>query len=97
MYSQIISVQVVETAFSSVVFPWEILIDGYLYSSLWQISAHCQSLPHHHIWVVSLLESFLQGFQLLSCESCAASPLFAVLGAITGLQDDVLKRTAVGR
>lgn len=74
-----------------------VLNDAYLHSGFWQIGAHCQSLPHDHVGIVSLLKGLLQGFQLLGCERRAASPLFAVLGAITGLQNDVLKRTAVGR
>lgn len=68
----------------------------YLHPSLGQVGAHGQSLAHHHIRVVSLLEGLFQGLKLLSSERRAAATLFAVLGAITGLQDDVLKCTAVG-
>lgn len=69
----------------------------YLDSGFRQVCAHGQPLPHHHVWVVSLLEGLLQGLQLLGGESRATSPLFAVLGSITCLQNDVLKCTAVGR
>lgn len=69
---------------------------SYLHPSLRQVGAHGQPLTHHHIRVVSLLEGLFQGLELLSSERCTAATLFAVLGAITGLQDDVLKCTAVG-
>lgn len=68
----------------------------YLHTGLRQIGTHGQPLAHHHIWVMSLLEGLLQGLKLLGCECCATTTLFAVLGAIAGLQDDVLKCTAVG-
>lgn len=69
----------------------------YLHAGLGQIGTHGQPLAHHHIWVMSLLEGLLQGLKLLGCECRATTTLFAVLGAIAGLQDDVLKCTAVGR
>lgn len=69
----------------------------YLDSGFRQVCAHGQPLSHHHIWVVSLLEGLLQRLQLLGGEGRATSPLFAVLGSITCLQNDVLKCTAVGR
>lgn len=69
----------------------------YLDSGFRQVCAHGQPLSHHHIWVVSLLEGLLQGLQLLGSEGRATPPLFAVLGSITCLQNDVLKCTAVGR
>lgn len=67
----------------------------YLNSCLRQVGAHGQAFSHHHIRVVGLLESFLQGFQLLGGEGCPAAPLLSVLGAIPGLKDNVLKCAAV--
>lgn len=72
-------------------------VGPYLHAGLGQIGTHGQPLAHHHIWVMSLLEGLLQGLELLGCECRATTTLFAVLGAIAGLQDDVLKCTAVGR
>lgn len=73
------------------------IIFSYLHSGLGQVGAHGQSLPHHHIWVVGLLEGLLQRLQLLGSEGRAAAALLAVLGAVTSLQDDVLKCAAVGK
>lgn len=69
----------------------------YLHSGLGQIGAHGQPLSHHHVRVVRLLEGLLQRFQLLRGEGRAAAALFAVLGAVARLQDDVFKCAAVGR
>jgi hypothetical protein len=44
---------------------------------------------------VGLLEGFFQGLQLLGSEGCATASLLSVLGAIPGLEDDVLKCAAV--
>lgn len=68
---------------------------AYLHSSLRQVGAHGQTFTHHHIWVVRLLESFLQGLQLLGSEGRPTAPLLSVLGAIPGLKDNVLKCAAV--
>lgn len=68
----------------------------YLYTGLRKIGTHGQPLAHHHIWVMSLLEGLLQGLKLLGRERRATPTLFTVLGAIAGLQDYVLKCTAVG-
>lgn len=70
---------------------------AYLHAGLRQIGTHGQPLPHHHIWIMGLLESLLQRFQLLRREGRAAPALFAVLRAVASLQDDVLKCAAVGR
>lgn len=69
---------------------------SYLHAGFRQVGTHGQPLTHHHIWVVSLLEGLFQSLELLSRERSAAAALFSVLGAIAGLQDDVLKCTAVG-
>lgn len=69
----------------------------YLHSGLGQVGAHGQPLPHHHIWVVGLLEGLFQRLQLLRGEGRAAAALLAVLGAVTSLQDDVLECAAVGK
>lgn len=70
--------------------------EPYLHPGLRQVCTHGQPLTHHHVWVVCLLECLFQSFELLGRECCAAAPLLAVLGTIAGLQDDVLKCTAVG-
>lgn len=70
---------------------------SYLYARLGQVGAHGQPLPHHHIRVVGLLEGLLQRLELLCGEGGAAAALFAVLGSVAGLQDDVFKCAAVGR
>lgn len=57
----------------------------YLNACLRQVGAHGQTFTHHHIRVVSLLESFLQGLQLLGGERRPTAPLLSVLGAIPGL------------
>lgn len=69
--------------------------DFYLNACLGQVGAHGQTLSHDHVRVVSLLESFLQGLQLLGGEGCPTAPLLSVLGAIPGLEDNVLKCAAV--
>ena len=63
----------------------------HLHTGLGQVGAHGEALPHHHVGVVGLLEGLLQGLQLLGGERSATAPLLAVLGAIPGLEDDVLK------
>ena len=70
---------------------------SYLHTSLRQVRTHGQTLAHHHIRVVGLLEGLFQGLQLLGSEGSATAPLLSVLGAISGLQDDVLKCAAVER
>lgn len=70
---------------------------SYLHPGLGQVGAHGQPLPHHHIWIVGLLEGLLQRLQLLRGEGRAAAPLLAVLRAVTSLQDDVLECAAVGK
>ena len=67
----------------------------HLYTSLGQVGAHGEALAHHHVGVVGLLERLLQGLQLLGGERSAAAPLLAVLGAISGLEDNVLKCATV--
>lgn len=67
----------------------------YLHPSLGQVGAHGQTLTHHHIGVVGLLEGLLQSLQLLGSEGRPAAALLSVLGAIAGLKDNVLKCTAV--
>lgn len=71
-------------------------VGPYLHTGLRQIGTHGQPLAHHHVRVMGLLESLFQGLKLLGCERRATPTLFTVLGAIAGLQDDVLKCTAVG-
>lgn len=44
---------------------------------------------------MGLLESLLQGLQLLRSEGRPAAALLSVLGAIAGLKDNVLKCAAV--
>lgn len=46
---------------------------------------------------MGLLEGLLQRLQLLRGEGRAAAALFAVLGPVTSLQDDVLECAAVGK
>lgn len=70
---------------------------SYLHSGLGQVGAHGQTLPHDNIRVVRLLEGLLQSFQLLGGKGRPAASLLSVLGAVAGLQDDVLKCTAVER
>lgn len=70
---------------------------SYLHPGLGQVGAHGQPLPHHHIWIVGLLEGLLQRLQLLRGEGGAAAALLAVLGAVPSLQDDVLECAAVGK
>lgn len=70
---------------------------SYLHPGLGQVGAHGQPLPHHHIWIVGLLEGLLQRLQLLRGEGRAAAALLAVLGAVASLQDDVLECAAVGK
>lgn len=67
----------------------------YLHTCLRQVRAHGQTLTHHHIRIVGLLEGFLQGLQLLGGEGCPTAALLSVLGAIPGLEDNVLKCAAV--
>lgn len=67
----------------------------YLHSCFRQVGAHGQAFTHHHVGVVGLLESLLQGLQLLRGEGRPTAPLLSVLGAITGLKDNVLKCAAV--
>lgn len=67
----------------------------HLHSGLGQVGAHSQTLTHHHVRVVGLLEGLLQGLQLLRREGRATAPLFSVLGAVASLKDDVLKCAAV--
>ena len=67
----------------------------YLDAGLGQVGAHGQAFPHHHVGVVGLLEGFLQGLQLLGGERGPTAPLLSVLGAIPGLEDNVLKCAAV--
>lgn len=67
----------------------------YLDARLGQVGAHGQTFTHHHVWIVGLLEGFLQGLQLLGGEGRPTPPLLSVLGAIPGLEDNVLKCTTV--
>lgn len=67
----------------------------YLNACLRQVGAHGQTLTHHHVRVVGLLEGLLQGLQLLGGEGRATAALLSVLGAIASLKDDVLKCAAV--
>lgn len=69
----------------------------YLHAGLREVSAHGKALAHHHVGVVGLLESLLQGLKLLRGERGAAPALFAMLGPVASLEDDVLKCAAVGR
>lgn len=57
----------------------------YLNTCLRQVGAHGQTLTHHHVRVVCLLEGLLQGLQLLGGEGRATAPLLSVLGAIASL------------
>ncbi|TNN69810.1 hypothetical protein EYF80_019878 [Liparis tanakae] len=51
--------------------------ETYLHTGLWQVGAHGEPLPHHHIRVVRLLEGLFQRLQLLCGEGGATAALFA--------------------
>lgn len=59
---------------------------SHLNASLGQVDADSQPLPHADIWVLCLLEGFLQSLQLRHCERRAAAALL-LLVAIPSLQN----------
>lgn len=53
------------------------LLHPHLYASLCQVCPECQLLTGIYIWVVCLLENFLQLLQLVAGECSAIAPLLA--------------------
>lgn len=61
---------------------------SHLYASLRQVDADGQPLPHADVWVLCLLEGFLQGLQLRHRERRAAAALL-LLVAVPSLQNQL--------
>lgn len=65
---------------------------SHLYASFRQVNGERQPLSHAHVWVLGLLEGFLQRLQLWHGEGGAAAPLF-LLVAIPSLQNKLWQET----
>lgn len=61
---------------------------SHLNASLGQVYTNSQPLSHANIWVLRLLEGFLQSLQLRHCE-CSAAAALLLLVAIASLEDEL--------
>lgn len=66
--------------------------ESHLYASLRQVDGEGQPLPHADVWVLALLEGFLQRLQLRHAEGGAAAALL-LLVAVPSLQNQLWQQT----